>query len=400
MENTINKPQRNSCIEIMRIIAMILIVFGHQIDTYFYDGVGGTIDFQGVFPSSNPVFVLLSFVGPLGLLGDVLFIVCSAYFLLDSNRISVKKIFYLIATDTIIMSLVLIVRAGLGDTISTKQIFEAIFPTVLQVNWFIGYYIVFYLLHPFFNYVIRKLDKKGLAIVTLLLVIQCNIIAFGMGDAPGSLGLKLLCFISIYFVVAYYKLYGGKLWESKKFNVIVLIVSIFTYIAFRIAMNYIGLKVEYVAYRQYGYAHINNPIIVVMAVAMLNLCARKVVHNKVVNYFAGLSLIFYLTHKNVLIFEYIPYIDYFVDTYGASNFVFAIFTKTLIVLGMGLILAILYRHTIYYGVMWLSGKVEIGVMKIVNTVKDKYKAKKLQREQQQNIDEQTENETNSDDSEN
>ena len=70
-----------------------------------------------------------------------------------------------------------------------------------------------------------------------------------MGDRPGAVGLKFLCFISIYFAVAFYKLYGGRLWESKTFNVCMLVLSTVVYIAFRIALNYIGLKVEYVAER-------------------------------------------------------------------------------------------------------------------------------------------------------
>ena len=362
------KPQRNSTIEILRILAMVLIVFGHQIDAYHYGG----IDFAGVAPTTNPQFLLLSFVGPLGLMGDVIFIACSAYFLIDSNRISVKKIIYLVVTDTLVMVGALLVKVALGSPISSREILEAVFPTVLQVNWFVGYYIVFYLLHPLFNYVIRKLDKKGLAIVTAILVIQCNVIAFGMGDAPGQLGLKFLCFMSIYFAVAFYKLYGGKVWTSKKFNVILLTASVLLYIAFRIVINYVGLRSDYVAARQYGYAHISNPIIVVISIAMINLASRLEWHNNVVNYLSGMSLLLYLMHKNAQIFiraPYFSYLDYFVDTYGAQTFVAAVFTQSLIVLGLGLALSVFYRHTFYYGVMWLGEKAENATQRVLEKLK-------------------------------
>ena len=372
------KAQRNSCVEILRLIAMVLIVFGHQIDVYTYSGVGGVVDFAGVFPTTDPVFFILSFVGPLGLMGDVIFIACSAYFLVESDRISVKKIFYLLSTDVIIMCAALAVKAVLGDPISTKNILEAIFPTFLQVNWFVGYYIVFYLLHPFFNYVIRKLDKKGLAIVTAILFIQCNVIAFGMGDTPGSLGLKLMSFISIYFAVAFYKKYGGKIWESKRINVIVLISSVVLYIVFRIVINHVGLSSEYLAERQYGYSHINNPIILIMALSMINLASRKEKHNKVINYFAVMSLLLYIIHKNLQVFFHYDYIGYFLDTYGADTFIFAVFTKSLIVLGLGIILSIIYRHTVYYGVMWAGGKLE-------NLINAKIDAFKIKRQQKANL---------------
>ena len=382
MEMLKAKKQRNSNIELMKIIAMVLIVFAHQMNEYHYSGVGGTIDFWGAPPSENPAFLFISAVGGHGLFADVIFIACSAFFLLESNRISIKKIFFLMATEVFVMCTSLSVKAIVGDSISTEQILEAIFPTFVQVNWFVGYYIVFYLLHPFFNYVVKKLDKKGLAIVTAILVIQCNIIMFGMGDRPGELGAKFLCFIAIYFAVAFYKYYGGKLWESKKFNVIMLVVSLVAYIEFRIAINYIGLKVDYVAERTAGYTHINNPIILVFTLAAINLATRKPRYNKVVNYFSGLSLVLYLIHKNILFPSHVDFLGYFFDTYGAQHFVGGMISLALIVLGISIVLSVLYRHTIYYGVMALGGKLEKDVLACIEKIKAKRQSKKKTGEEQ------------------
>lgn len=354
---------------------MVVIVFAHQINPYSYSGIGGTVDFSGTV-TTDPQFLFLLFIGPLGLFADVVFIACSAYFLLESNRISVKKVFFLMASDVIIMSSALVVRAAIGDEISATQILEAIFPTFLQVNWFVGYYIVFYLLHPLFNYAIRKLDKKGLAIVTLILIVQCNVILFAMGERPGAVGLKFLCFVSIYFAVAFYKLYGGKLWESKKFNVCMLFVTTALYVAFRIAMNYIGLANEYVAERQYYYAHINNPIIVVWALAAINLATRKPRYNKIVNYFSGMTLLMYLIHQRLLFQQRSGYMEYFLDAYGVQNFWLAVLTLSCIVLGLTVSLSVIYRHTAYYGVMALGGAVEKGVCSVCEKLKTKIDEKK------------------------
>ena len=376
MEMLKAKPQRNSNIELLKIIAMVLIVFAHQMNEYHYSGASGTIDFLGAPPSANPAYWFVSAVGGLGLFADVIFIACSAFFLIESNRISIKKIFFLMATEVFVMCVSLAIKAAVGDSISTKQILEAVFPTFLQINWFVGYYIVFYLLHPLFNYVIRKLDKKGLAIVTAILVFQCNIILFGMGNTPGSMGLKLLCFVAIYYVVAFYKLYGGKLWESKKFNVVMLVVSLIAYIGFRIALNYVGLKYEYVGARIAGYVHINNPIILVFTLAAVNLANRNPRHNKVVNYFSGLSLVLYLVHKNILFTSHVDFLGYFFDTYGAQHFVGGMMCLALIVLAISMALSILYRHTVYYGVMALGGVIEKEMLKLFSDVKAKWQAKK------------------------
>ncbi len=380
METLSVKKQRNSNIELLKIISMVVIVFSHQIVPYYYDGIGGIVDFPGAAVTTDPQFLFLSFIGPLGLFADVVFIACSAYFLLESNRISVKKVFFLMASDVIIMSSSLIVQAAIGDEISEVQILEAIFPTFLQVNWFVGYYIVFYLLHPFFNYVIRKLDKKGLAIVTLILVVQCNVILFGMGDRPGAVGLKFLCFVSIYFAVAFSKLYGAKLWESKKFNVCMLCLATVLYVAFRISMNYIGLVNEYVAERQDYYAHINNPIIIVWALAAINLATRKPRYNKVINYFSGMTLLMYLVHQRLLFQSRSGYMEYFLNAYGVQNFWLAVLSLCFIVLGLTLALSVLYRHTAYYGVMALGGVVEKGVYSACEKLKAKVDERKNKKE--------------------
>ena len=379
------KPQRNSTIEFLRIIAMVLIVFGHQVDPtvlnpYQYEGIGGVLHYTGVAPTRNFGLFLLQFVGPLGLIGDVIFIACSSYFLVDSDRVSIKKVFFLWATDLIVMCSSLAVKAIFGDPISTQLILESVFPTLYRVNWFILYYTGFYILHPFFNYIIRKLDKKGLAILTAILVFQCNIISFYIGRKPGDIGIEFMCFISIYFVIAFYKKYGGKVWASKKFNVILLVSSIALYIATRVAVNFIGFNNEYVAdpNRIYGYVHIENPFNVAMAVAMVNLASRKVRYSKVVNYISGMSLLLYLMHKNVNVFFHydIYYFNYFLDTYGADSFVWYVFTKSLIVLGLGMLLSIIYRHTVYYGVMWLGGKTETALRSAFDKVKAKWESRK------------------------
>jgi|GEM_PF-358711 len=376
MELLSTKKQRNSNVELLKIIAMLMIVFAHQVDSFSYSGVGGEIVFNLLEPTTDARFLLLDFISPLGLFGDVIFIACSAFFLIDSNRISVKKIVLLIVTEIFVMWCEIVVKASIGDAITTRQILDAVFPTILQVNWFIGYYIVFYLLHPLFNYVIRKLDKKGLAIVAAIFALQCNVILFGMGNIPGAMGAKFLCFISIYFIVAFYKLYGGRLWESKKFNVILLVASLAVYVAFRIAMNFIAFKIEYVAPRQFGYAHINNPFVVLFALAAINLATRKPRQVKIINYFSGLTLVVYLVHKHLQFASHAHYMEYFLDTYGADSFVWWLLTHTLIILGITLVLAVLYRHTVYYGVIALGAWAEKGVYALCEKLKVKRQNRK------------------------
>ena len=136
------------------------------------------------------------------------------------------------------------------------------------------------------------------------------------------------------------------------------------------------MKVDYVATRIAGYVHINNPIILVFTLAAINLATRKPRCNKVVNYFSGLSLVLYLIHKSILFTSHVDFLGYFFDTYGAQHFVGGMISLALIVLGISMSLSILYRHTVYYGVMALGGKIEEGVLKTIENIKAKRQAKK------------------------
>ncbi|MBO4534482.1 MAG: hypothetical protein J5755_00940, partial [Clostridia bacterium] len=52
------------------------------------------------------------------------------------------------------------------------------------------------------------------------------------------------------------------------------------------------------------------------------------------------------------------------------------FTKSLNVLGLGLALSIVYRHTVYYGVMWAGGKLEKLILGWIEAIKAKWAERK------------------------
>lgn len=359
---------RKSGIEFIKIFAVVLIVICHAVPQNPFTLADGSTFIDGT-ATGNPQFIAVNFLGGAGLVGDVIFIVCSSYFLVDSKKISISKIATMILNVLIISLIFMSVILALGYKLSPMTIVRQIFPTIFQNNWFISYYIVFYLLHPLFNLIINKLDKLTLGIAAALLFFHCSILLYALGAAPSTN--KFLCFINIYFVVAYFKKYGQNFCNSKKINVILCVVSAVAYIALRLGLNYLGLKVEFFRDRMLGYVHIHCPVIIVFSLAIFNLANMSDMRSKSVNYLSSLSLLIYIIHHNNLFAEYIQskWYDFFLARCGDNYFILSILTLAAIYFAGSVILATAYRFSIEIGVKKLSGKIECGVMKIVEKIK-------------------------------
>ena len=346
------QSRRKSGIELIKIFAAILIVLCHAVPQTFTLADGSTyIDGTA---TSNPQFLFVSFLGGAGLVGDVIFIVCSSYFLLDSKKISVSKIATMIFNVLIISLIYMTIILALGYKLSPMTIVKQVFPTVFQNNWFITYYIIFYLLHPLFNLIIEKLDKLTLGIAAGLLFFHCSILLYSLGTAPGIN--KFLCFINIYFVVAYFKKYGQKFCTSKKLNVILCVVSAVLYVVLRLAVNYLGLKIDFLHDRMYGYFHIHSPILIVFSLTLFNLANMQNWRNRFVNYLSSLSLLIYIIHHNNLFAEYIQpkWYSFFLENTGDNYFFASVLTLAAIYFAGSVLLATAYRYSIEIAVKKLS----------------------------------------------
>lgn len=352
--------ERNSSVEILKIFAMILICICHANMT----GIGT--------PTTDVQTFITHCLGAGGLIGDVIFIVCSSYFLLDSKKMKIGKVALMIL-NTFVISVIF--ASGFliaGYKLSALEIVRQFFPTIFQNNWFITYYIVFYLLHPLLNRIIRCMDKKALGIAALLMFIQSFILVFVQAQTPGIH--KLMCFVSTYFIVAYFKYYGNRFTESKKLNVIVLVTSIVLYFAMRIAVNFIGLRSYADRYCPlFALFHINNPIILAFSLSLLNLANRKSFVNKPINFISSLSLLFYLIHHNNLFDKFmIPkWHAWFLGEFGANLLIPDVILLTLILFVGGVLLSAIYKLTIERLTKLLANKIQILVDRLFERIKNR-----------------------------
>lgn len=366
------KNERNSSVEILRILAMVLICVCHAMPTSPYPSADAANPFIGATPTTNVQYFFGDCMGAAGLVGDAIFIVCSAYFLLDSKKMKIGKVALMILNNLVISLIFMTVILSLGYKLTAFEIVRQIFPTIFQNNWFVSYYIVFYLIHPLLNRIIRVLDKRALGITATLLFIQCFVFLFIQAEAPGIH--KLMCFVAYYFIVAYFKYYGQAFTQSKKLNIILLVASIVLYYAMRLAVNYIGLK-----YYGDGYCplfalfHINNPIILVFSLSLFNLANRRNFVSKPINFIASLSLLFYLIHHNNLFDRFIQpkWHEWFIGEFGALLIPDAILLTAILLIG-GIALAAIYKLTIERGTKYIADKIQLLSDKLVAKFTLKY----------------------------
>ncbi|MDE7265303.1 MAG: hypothetical protein K2N52_03415, partial [Clostridia bacterium] len=205
------------------------------------------------------------------------------------------------------------------------------------------------------------------------LFFHCSILLYALGTAPGTN--KFFCFVNIYFVVAYFKKYGQNFCNSKKLNIILCVASAVLYVALRLALNYAGLKIDYLYDKMLGYVHIHCPILIVFSITLFNLVNMQKWHSKFVNYLSSLSLLIYIIHHNNLFAELIQpkWYDFFLGRVGENHFVLSILALAAIYFAGSVLLATAYRYSIEIGVKKLSAKIDCAVMKIVEKIKSRKK---------------------------
>ena len=134
--------KRLSNIELLKIISLFFISIQHIISS-------SNINFG--IASNNLEVIIFNCFRYFGCIGNTIFVICSAYFLLDSKGTNKKKIVYIFGDVFTISIIWLIPFIFININLSIKDYIKEFFPILFQTNWFIGCYIILYLIHPLLN---------------------------------------------------------------------------------------------------------------------------------------------------------------------------------------------------------------------------------------------------------
>lgn len=346
---------RNSGIELLKIIAIALIVIFHvtqtlsnNSDLFGFSLTTATTDI------STFILILFKYFGSLG---NIIFFVCSAWFLLESSKFNKRKWFFMLieiwVVSVVIMLISLVIRHG---NISFKLIIKSLFPTLFSNNWYLTCYLLFYPIHPFLNRIIKKMDKKQLFRASAALFVLYCCIHFIIDSAFFSS--ELIIWITIYFVMAYIKKYMDTFSISKKGNVIILLIGLLGYIGIAIVTNILGLKISFFREQMLRWANNYNPFLIMIAIALFNFFRNFKFRNRTINYISGLSLLIYIIHENIIFRTYFrPQMwTYVYQKYGHNKIVLWILILSVIVFAFALITSFVYDKTLRRFVRLFSDK--------------------------------------------
>lgn len=322
------QKKRNSSIELLRIICMLLIVAHH------YSYYSGFPDIS--YENFNVQSVFTQLFGAFGQFSCAVFAVISGYYISaqdfdTSEQVykHYKKVIPMIA-QFMFYSIGIMLVLGCINRIdfTSENIIQSCLP-VIYGNWYVRYYILFFLFVPFLNIMTSKLSEKMFtALVVMSFVIWAVVPYFVKGTFYFS------CedfFLVMYFIGAYLRRYMEKR-LSTRIIIIGFVISILAYIATIVLYDLYGyyqMNDEYFTTAQ-SVMKYNQPLTAVAAVFTFLLFNRVSFYNYFINGLAASVMGVYLIHDNNLL-KYAIWRDIFPDfNFAGSIYIHAILKVLLV----------------------------------------------------------------------
>lgn len=340
---------RDSGIELLKIIAIFLIVISHTIQSLasksaYLSYSGYVIDLS--VATSDLQTILLTIMRHFGSWGNNIFFVCSAWFLLKSTTYSKRKVFSILA-DVWVVSIVLMVISLilLKGNVSRVMLLKSIFPTTFSNNWYITCYLLFYPTHPILNRIIQSMSQKALFRTTAALAVLYIFLNF---IDTWFFSSYLILWLAIYFVVAYMQKYLMKYADNLKWNVWFFAANAFCLIALILVTEFAGLHISFLSTAALHWAKNCNPFLIFMSIAMLNIARNIHFKSRPINFISSLSLLVYITHENIFLGTYFrPAMWNYIYTHYGYDFVVGwVFVMAIVLFLFGLLASILYTSTL------------------------------------------------------
>lgn len=335
------KKERESGIELYKVIAIFLIVLSHVIQTLtepnYVLGIGeGT--FINIATATRDLDVLLLALFRIcGALGNNMFFICSAWFLVNSKKMSLKKVIHMILDVWIINMIVFWGLHAIGIQFQVSDTVRTFFPTTFANNWYITCYLLFYLIYPFLNRMLEQLNiSEHFALTSFLFMIYFIIPVLPLEEINLFFANELVIFLATYVIVSFIKIYKNEWTENLKLNKGILFVSIVSYVVLILSVDYLGLRTNYFLNRLVRWNMNNSLFMFLIAFSSFNMMKKKKFINRTINYFSSLSLLVYIFHENLAFRRYFrPVIEFSIlRRFGIEHaFICAVF--------MGVSLAIL-----------------------------------------------------------
>lgn len=287
IEKNVTK-QRESGLELFRIITMLLIVAHHYVVN------SGLLGETMNSPITGKSLFLLLF-GAWGKMGINCFVLITGYFMCKSN-ITLKKFLKLVLEIIFYRVVFYFMFLLMGDiSFSFTSVIKLVLPVTNVSDNFTGCYIAFFLCIPFINILIKNITEKQ----HIYLIILVSYIYIVLGTVPWF-GVKMnyvSWFIVLYFVASYIRLYSRKIFDSVKLWLGISFCLLVVSLASIIVCVWLGNKTG--QFMPYYFLSDSNKILAVITALALFLFFKNVkFQNRFINTVASSCFGVLLIHAN------------------------------------------------------------------------------------------------------
>lgn len=190
-----SKEKRRSGLELLRIIAMFLIVFGHFC---------GQSDVMRFVDPHSATAVIVAILGNASRVSVNLFLIVAVWFMVGRD-FKAERLIKTWVTVFLWGGVSTIVAGLLGAGLGIKAIFQCFLPILGRQLWFASAYMILYLCTPFLN-MILKWERKQLRTFLCILFLFCSLIPT-ITDFNETFADNELWFIFVFIFVGYIKTY-------------------------------------------------------------------------------------------------------------------------------------------------------------------------------------------------
>lgn len=290
--------ERNIGVDLLRIIAMLMIVLLHIL------GMG-----KFITNTNNEEFYQISVLLEIICIVAVnCYVLITGYFQVNTTFKIKKLITIWIKVILYSISIYLILILFNKRNFSISECIKSFFPVITNSYWFVNCYLLLYILSPFLNKLIKNMNKGEFQkLLIVLLVVFCIFpsILPASFNLDNTAGYGIIWFIVLYFIGAYIRLHFKINYNNRINLFIYFLISVINYIIF-LGIKYISnlLNIQDFSIRLYNY----NFCTVFLAAIFLflyfkNLEIKNVRIKNLISKIAPLTFAVYIIHTQIALTE-------------------------------------------------------------------------------------------------
>lgn len=284
-----SKIRRDSNIELLRIVSMILVLITHS--CYVALGSPTQADITISFSSS----LMRSLSESLSDVGVNTFILISGWYGIRS-RLSrfMEFIFQILFLEVVVYAMMKVL--GITETIGIDGWLELLLFRY-GTYWFIKAYIVLYIFAPILNAFVDNCSRKELLYFLISFYAVQTIYGFYINIGWFSSGYSPMSFMGLYLLARYMRLYPCRLTKFDKYVDVVLYVFVSLIAAFcSLAMTHFYGKVGTVLFQN------SSPLMIISSVFFFLFFTKLSFQNSIVNWISASCFAVYLVHCTPFVF--------------------------------------------------------------------------------------------------